>query len=231
VFFDIVPAYWWMGLVAQFYLCYPWLWRLYQRCGATRATVVLCLSGWGGWLLLSLLGRLLPGSFLALADYLLYFNLPYRLPEFAIGMYLASRWKGATGTAAIDGRSVGCMVWTICGALIGLGLWGPSVSMLLVTQLYWVAVCLSLGLALFFTQTVAVLGAWRPMARAAAASYSFYLLHQPVISYSTPWIKTALPPFTAFMVVTAWAGIVSLLMSLALDNVLARLQTTPGMPR
>ena len=50
VFFDIVPAYWWMGLIAQFYLLYPCLWKLYQRWGAAPATVFLCLLCWGaGW--------------------------------------------------------------------------------------------------------------------------------------------------------------------------------------
>jgi hypothetical protein len=57
------------------------------------------------------------------------------------------------------------------------------------------------------------------------------LLHQPVIGYSTPWVKTTMPHFAAFVVVTVGAGAVSLLMSLMLDHVVARLQTTSGASR
>ena len=232
LFFDIVPAYWWMGLIAQFYLLYPWLWRLYLRWGAAPATVSLCLAGWGGWLLLNLLARLLPGSFLALVDYLLYFNLPYRVPEFALGMYLATVWKDAAGSPRLDSSGAALKVWIVFLVLVGLGLWGPSVSLLLLQQLYWVTVCLSLGLALFYTRWVATLGAWPPLARAAAASYSFYLLHQPVIGYATPWAKAMLAPLGAFVVVAVCAGVLSWGMSLLLDDVAARIQSaTTGAPR
>jgi peptidoglycan/LPS O-acetylase OafA/YrhL len=231
VFFDIVPAYWWMGLLAQFYLCYPWLWQLYQRWGAALATVSVCLVCWGGWLGLTMLAQRRPGSILALAHYLLYFNLPYRLPEFAIGIYLAVCWQKSAGAATVLRQGTAGKVWGIFLVLVGLGLWGPSVSPLLVMQIYWVAVCLSLGVALFCTRSVAALGAWPPLARAAATSFSLYLLHQPVIGYSTPWVKTAMPPFAAFVVVTVGAGAVSLLMSLMLDHVVARLQTTSGASR
>jgi peptidoglycan/LPS O-acetylase OafA/YrhL len=231
VFFGIVPAYWWMGLLAQFYLCYPWLWKLYQRWGAAPATVSVCLACWGAWLVLTVLAQHLPGSFLALAHYLLYFNLPYRLPEFAIGIYLAVCWQNSVGVATLPRQGAARKVWGIFLVLVGLGLWGPSVSPSLVMHIYWVAICLSLGLALFCTRSVATLGAWRPIARAAAASFSFYLLHQPVIGYSAPWLKTVMPPFSAFVVVTVCAGAVSLLMSHMLDNVVARLQITSGASR
>jgi peptidoglycan/LPS O-acetylase OafA/YrhL len=223
-FFDIVPAYWWMGLLAQFYLLYPLLWRLYLRWGAAPATVFLCLVCWGGWLLLHLLARPWPGSFLALANYLLYFNLPYRLPEFALGMYCATLWQNTAGSPRFDSRGTACKVWTAFLVFVSLGLWGPSVSLLLLLQLYWVTVCLSLGLALFCTSSVAALGAWPPMAKAAAASYSFYLLHQPVIDYATSWARAMLTPFAAFVVVTIGAGAVSMVLSLLLDRAVARIQ-------
>jgi peptidoglycan/LPS O-acetylase OafA/YrhL len=219
-------------LLAQFYLCYPWLWKLYQRWGSAPITVLLCLGCWGGWLGLTVLTRRLPGSsLLALAHYLLYFNLPYRLPEFAIGIYLAVCWQNAAGTAMLHRQGTARKVWSIFLVLVGLGLWGPTASQLLVMHIYWVAVCLSLGLALFCTGGVATLGAWPPVARAAAMSFSFYLLHQPVIGYSTAWARTAMQPFVAFVVVTVCAGVVSLLMSLMLDKAVARLQTTSGVLR
>ena len=123
-------------------------------------------------------------------------------------------------------------VWIVFLVLVGLGLRGPSVSLLLLLQLYWVAVCLSLGLALFCSRWVAVLGAWPPLARAAAASYSFYLLHQPVIGYAMPWAKAILAPFGAFVAVAVCAGVISWGMSLLLDYIAARIQSaTSGTSR
>ncbi len=38
-FFAIVPALWWLGLLAQFYFVFPWLLRAFDRLGAGRGDV------------------------------------------------------------------------------------------------------------------------------------------------------------------------------------------------
>jgi peptidoglycan/LPS O-acetylase OafA/YrhL len=138
-------------------------------------------------------------------------------------MYCASLWQNTAGSSRLDSTGTARNVWIVLLVLVCLGLWGPSVPLLLLLQLYWIAVCLSLGLALFCTRSVAALGAWPPMARAAAASYSFYLLHQPVVDYATPWARAILTPFAAFVAVTLGAGAVALGMSVLLDDVVARI--------
>jgi peptidoglycan/LPS O-acetylase OafA/YrhL len=94
-FFAIVPAFWWLGLLAQFYLIFPWLLRVFDRVGAGLACVGVCGLSWLSWLGMAQLAQHDPGSWVAMVEYLAYFNLPVRLPEFAIGMWLASAWNRA----------------------------------------------------------------------------------------------------------------------------------------
>ena len=54
------------------------------------------------------------------------------------------------------------------------------------------------------------------IATAAAASYSFYLLHQPILGYGSDMLRGRLAPFTAMMLLTV--------VSLPLAYALARLQ-------
>ena len=61
-FFSIVPAYWWLGLLAQFYLIFPFLLRLFRRWGATRCLLVTSLVCWGGWFIVRQLSFHEPGG-------------------------------------------------------------------------------------------------------------------------------------------------------------------------
>src|SRR5205807_5645460 len=54
-----------------------------------------CVIPWIAWVVLTRLASQVPGSTLATGHYLIYFNLPVRLPEFAIGMLPASAWNRA----------------------------------------------------------------------------------------------------------------------------------------
>ena len=230
VFFDIVPAYWWMGLMRSSICSTPACGSCINA-GVQRQPQCFCACSAGGWLVFTVLARLLPGSLLALAHYLLYFNLPYRLPEFAIGMCLATRWQGSAGSATVHRQGTALQgVGYIPGAHRARALGTLCVTVARHADL--LGRCLSEPWSsVVFTRGAAALGAWPPMARATATSFSFYLLHQPVIGYSTLWVKTAMPPFAAFVVFTVCAGVVSLLMSVVLDNVVARLQTTSGASR
>src|SRR5262249_1756710 len=82
-FFGIVPAYWWLGLLAQFYLLFPLVLRLFQRLGSARSALLLCGACWGSWALLTRLTATSDSAW-AMVHYMWFFNLPARLPEFAI---------------------------------------------------------------------------------------------------------------------------------------------------
>ncbi len=237
VFFDIVPAYWWMGLLAQFYLAYPLLWRLFTRLGPKKAALWLCGGCWIGWAALEVLAKVFPGSVWAMCNYLFYFNLPYRLGEFALGMFLAALWRDpqanpvlrldlTPGTAFRGARR---MAWAAFLALLGWGIVvGIPGPVLLVTHLYWLAFVFSAGLLFFFSDTMDRFGTWPPIAGFAAASYSIYLMHQPILDYLAEWARPQMEPFPAFIFLTGLCGLLSVLAARVVDALVAKINARIG---
>ncbi len=209
-FFCLEPALWWMGLLAQFYLTFPLLLGLFRRLGARKALLACLIGCWGLWLALSLVAKVSPTA--ALLDYMLYFNLPYRLPEFALGMAFALAWK-ARPVGGVPARwRLGFWGLTYFAVPLAI-LWHNALPMPFAHILLTAA---SLGLAgtLFSWPALARLGARPAVAWAAAASYSFYLLHQPILGYGADILRGRLSPFTAMVVLAVVA--------LPLATVLAR---------
>ncbi|MGD9608132.1 MAG: acyltransferase family protein [Desulfovibrionaceae bacterium] len=219
-FFCLEPALWWMGLLAQFYLTFPLLLRLFQKVGPGRATG-LCLGGcWGLWLVLSLWAK--RSGTAALLDYMFYFNLPYRLPEFALGMAFAIVWKERAANPRPKDLASGMPVSWLLG-FAGLTYFALPLSVLLKNALpmpfahiLLTAACLGLAGLLFAWPAMARLGAKPAIAAAAAASYSFYLLHQPLLGYGADLLRGHLAPFTAMVLLCV--------VSLPVSYVLARYQ-------
>jgi len=212
-FFCLVPALWWMGLLAQFYLVFPLVLRLFRALGTARATALCLIGCWGLWYALSRAAGSHPTA--AMFDYMLYFNLPYRLPEFVLGMAFAMLWKRRSATGGLSaGWGVGFCLAAGIGVLLSLtvkdALTMPFVHILLTVT--------SLGLAgaLFCWPLMARWGGRPGVAAAAAASYSFYLLHQPLLGYGADLLHGRLAPFTAMLLLT--------LVAMPLSYALARLQ-------
>lgn len=200
-FFCLEPALWWMGLLAQFYLTFPLLLRLFQKLGAARATGACLAFGWGLWIVLA--GAAKYSATAALFDYMLYFNLPYRLPEFALGMAFAMAWKARSQAARPEDPASGVpSAWRM--GFAALAYFGLPLSILYKTALpgplahiLLTATCVGVAGLLFAWPAMARLGAKPVVATAAAASYSFYLLHQPVLGYGADWLRGLLHPFAA----------------------------------
>ena len=88
--------FWYLGQLAQFYLLFPVILSLFMRIGPTRAALAIVALCWGGWLFYAWCFPAPPNAPPDFAENLMHFNLPGRLPEFAIGMWLASlRTPGA----------------------------------------------------------------------------------------------------------------------------------------
>lgn len=237
VFFDIVPAYWWMGLLAQFYLAYPLLWRIFEKLGTGRAAAALVGGCFGLWALLEILAQAMPGSFFAMCNYLFYFNLPYRLGEFALGMYLARLWRDPAANPVLgQGLSIGQAfgrkrnaVWGVFAVLVLWGLaFGVPKFVLLATHLYWLACVTCVGLLFFFSDTMDRLGAWGPIAKFAAMSYSIYLMHQPILDYLAAWLSPTMQPFSAFLFLTGVCGLLSVWAAMVTDKIVARINAKIG---
>jgi peptidoglycan/LPS O-acetylase OafA/YrhL len=208
-FFAIVPAFWWLGMLAQFYLVYPWLLRFFMRVGPGKACVLTCVICWGGWVILTRVASQFPWSTLATVHYLIYFNLPVRLPEFALGMWLAAGWNHKA--PLVCGRQRATTTLSSMAVVIGPLLIGLILFILLhralldqisrpLDHIYLVCWCLCGMLAILRWPLTMQLGSSRLTLDLAAASYSIYLLHQPLLGYANYYLTGVLSPGVRFVV-------------------------------
>ena len=90
-----------------------------------------------------------------------------------------------------------------------------------------VASCVAAFVAFLALPLVARAGREALVGRLAAASYGFYLLHQPILGYGADLLGPALGPRRAYWVLLIGAGVLAFQLSRALDRiasaVLARL--------
>jgi peptidoglycan/LPS O-acetylase OafA/YrhL len=197
-FFHISPSWWFVWLILQLYLVYPYLFRALRKLGPTRffaAALVITLAARG-------IGLELPRGRYAWLTGLFFAS---RLAEFAVGMVLAqmivSRRASASApptalapstrasaaftpsTLAIFAMSLLCYV---LGLLASFTLPGALVSNLLVT----------VGMTgIFWAVWHSVL---RPEPRLASSaqwlgrrSYAVFLLHQPPLQWTAAWLANA----------------------------------------
>jgi peptidoglycan/LPS O-acetylase OafA/YrhL len=217
-FFSIVPAYWWLGLLAELYLAFVLVLRFQHAIGPWRGAAVVSAASWGGWLLLDAIARPHPGSTVALVNYMAYYNLPYRLPEFAIGIGLASSLRSG-GDGGAPGLAPGP-----CGALLVLSALLMLVPAALpdlapLAHVRLVAGCVAVFVALLALPAVTRAGREAVVARLAAASYGFYLLHQPLLGYGVDLLAPALGPRVTFWVVLVAVGLLAFQLARVLDRV------------
>lgn len=188
-------SYWYLSMLAQFYLLFPLVLRLFRRCGPGKAFLLVCVVCWGGLELLDLYVGAHPESVLGMADYLAYFNVPARLPEFAAGMWLAVAWKPDSPRSRLLPFDVffSCLVGSALLFAAGGAFFAAEMHTPLRT-VYEAACCFSVFMALFVPRWSAWLGGSRIVSRLAQASYSIYLVHQPVLTYTYRWTAgTACP--------------------------------------
>jgi peptidoglycan/LPS O-acetylase OafA/YrhL len=183
-FFHISPSWWFVWLILQLYVVYPYLFRALRKLGPTNFfAVALTLT-----LAARLVGLALPRGRYAWLTGLFFAS---RLAEFAVGMVLAqmivsrrerpsaSPAPPSPSTLAIFAMSVPCYV---LGVLASFTLPGALVSNLLVT----------VGMTgIFWAVWQSVL---RPEPHLAGAtqwlgkrSYAIFLLHQPLLQWTAAW--------------------------------------------
>lgn len=176
--------FWYLGMLAQFYLLFPFFLRFFLRVGSTRALVSIVALCWGGWSLLGAYLAWYPDSALGMAGYLMHFNLPGRLPEFAAGMWLASRWT-SSGSSLRTALLPPPLPQVLPGLAAGLIVSAPLVSGadLPLAHIYHVTLCGVLLLVLLLWEPSAMLGETNLVQKLSAHSYAIYIVHEPLFSY------------------------------------------------
>ena len=165
-----------------------------------------------------MLGRVasqFPGSILATVHYLIYFNLPVRLPEFALGMWLAAAWNGAM--PLVHGRQRATAPPSSMALVLGPLLIGLTFFLLLhralldklsrpFDHIYLIFWCLCGIIAVLRWPLTTRLGSWWLTLDLAAASYSIYLLHQPLLNYTNQYLGGLFSPGVRFVVLLLGIG-------------------------
>lgn len=190
-FFSIFPPAWSLALEFQLYLVFPLLVYLVRRGG-----IPLMLGFAGGvtgiWIAFCAwrYGTTLPSGWSYPQWTVVYYSLPARLFEFALGVAGASlvartkripaRWVGVVGIAALS-------------AFFGLGRWGPSA---LPSQNPIFGVAVAALLVLLGYRAVGEIGVagrplpvfFRPFIATGVFSYSLYLTHYQLIQLARGYL-------------------------------------------
>ncbi len=218
-----MAAYWYLTLLASFYLVFPLLLRFYLCLKPTMACGAICLICWGGLCLLRVVDSSWESHWA-----LLYFNLPARLPEFAIGMWLAASWKPEQSAVSRIPLSPSFTVFAL--VLTGFALvaspWArqmaPPVSLI-----YHVACTTAVFLLLFLAPPAARMGKTSVVKKISVASYGIYLSHQPLFSYVEFWLQGwQMSPMTQFVLVILTVGPITYLLANLLESLTAIINET-----
>jgi peptidoglycan/LPS O-acetylase OafA/YrhL len=200
-FMSNTAAYWWLGLLMQFTLAYPYILKLYRKYGPAKLTISVTVVVWPLTEALKAWGRADPDGLGGAVAFLSTFNLPARLPEFLIGMWMAQLWKENPDRAVPVDKPLAALIAGACAVCLAAALI-PGLPTPWFASLAWT---LAAFVALFWLPVTARLGRHPYVLWLSGASYGIYLAHQPILSYLdlavasfTPWWR-----FLALLVL-AW---------------------------
>lgn len=196
--------FWYIGMLVQFYLLFPLLLGLFRRFGPWRAALLLTGICYGGWGALALYVAGHPDSWLGTVEYLFHFNIPGRLPEFALGMWAAALWLRPASSPArrlFDVRYSLVCVFSLLIVVLGTP-FVPGMKLPLL-HIYHVALCQTLFAAFLVWKPIAQLGTTRWMKDLSMQSYAVYIVHVPLFSYLGVMPGKVPHTLTTFMLLTA----------------------------
>jgi peptidoglycan/LPS O-acetylase OafA/YrhL len=221
-------AYWYLTLLAELYLVFPFVLRLFLRFQPRAACLLLCGVSWTFTAVLAL-PPVASHPLLQSLNPMIYFNLPARLPEFAMGIWLAAAWK--PGRAPSRGLPVDRSFLLFTIVLLSFAVpatpWTHQISLPL-SLIYEVSCSLGVFVALFLWTPMARLGQSVPLKRLSLASYGIYLVHQPLFSYWSNFFVTERAPMGWFALSFAVLAPVAYLLGRNLEPAAALVMTLPA---
>lgn len=218
-----IAAYWYLTLLASFYLIFPFLLRFFLHLGPTLACGAVCLFCWGGLGLL----RVVDPSWEPLWG-MLYFNLPARLPEFAIGMWLAAAWTPRRSAAFKLPLSSSFTIFALSLLVFALfaSPWARQMARPL-SLIYQVACTLTAFLLVFLSPLAARLSGTNMVKKISVASYGIYLAHQPLGSYVQAWLEDwHVSSMSEFVLVSVTVGPLAYFLANLLESLTRIINTT-----
>ena len=179
LFYYFTPAWWYIGLLIQLYLFFPVLWQALRTWGPAKMLVVTCAVSFG---------LRLAGLFW-FDDYVAYWNLgalfPARLPEFALGIFLATRFDAQAQETDSRLRSFRALLAAaaiyIAGIFLAITLAGLAVAPFL---LCCGATVLLYGSCRAAEALTLLTGSLRWIGK---HSYSLFLAHHPIVRILLPF--------------------------------------------
>ena len=182
--FTNFAQFWYLGLLAQFYLLFPLFLRFFMRVGPNRAALSIIALCWGGWFLIAWhFPEPLTGSPDALEN-LMHFNLPGRLPEFAIGMWLASMWNPSAASYHRIAFNRPFSLFAVAGAIyVVVGGFFRGAMNLPFIHIYDIPLCMFAFLGLLLWRPIERLGRSPVLKNISSHSYTVYIVHHPIFSY------------------------------------------------
>ena len=211
-FMSNTAAYWWLGLLFQFTIAWPWILTLYRKHGPAKLTLGVTLIVWPMTEAIKIWGRHSPDGWGGTLAFLSTFNLPARLPEFLIGMWMAELWKASPDRTWIVNRPMAWLIFGTCGFCLALSLFGLPVPWF-ATIAWTLAVCVGL----FSLPFSGRMGQRRGVLWLSGASYAIYLMHQPVLSYLDVAVAS-FSPWWKFLALGGWGWIFSVMAADWLDK-------------
>ena len=163
--FVFVGSWWFVGVIVQFYLVFPWLWKLLTWLGRDKFWLTCLAMGWIYRLILVVSSIAAPVAVRG-SQHVWWLQLPARLPEFATGMYLANGgrrawWWGWWWLPLAGLLSSWAWGWVMSDWLLAVGMWDLVARLNRYLPIRWRSLWATMGL-------------W---------SYYIYLYHEPLLGW------------------------------------------------
>jgi peptidoglycan/LPS O-acetylase OafA/YrhL len=179
-----ISPFWYVGMLVHFYLVFPFALRLFLGFGPTWAALSIIVVSWGTCGLVFLYLAAHPDSVFGMAGSLMFFNLPARLPEFTIGMWLAAIWNPA-GSCGRESGLNRPFTFLLAGMVLHALVSAPFIERMdsLSFHILSVSAVVPVFMLLFLWSPTSDAAGFPAVGKLAKYSFGIFMVHHPLFSY------------------------------------------------